>query len=152
MNRAIRAAQAAQPAPAGARVLYATQGATDPPTFTLFSNREVPRKLERGVFLRTFAVAKKGKSPSFKTKWTAKVAPKNHLLAVVLAEERLLIGVQLDRKDNAKGAVWIMDAASGNKLGQVALNGVPKWDGLAVTQGNVLVSTLDGRVICLGKK
>ena len=43
VNRVIRAAQAAQPAPAGARVLYATQGATDPPTFTLFSNREVPR-------------------------------------------------------------------------------------------------------------
>jgi len=43
VNQAIRAAQAAQPAPAGARILYATQGATDPPTFTLFSNREVPR-------------------------------------------------------------------------------------------------------------
>ena len=39
----IRAAQAAHPAPAGVRVLYATQGATDPPTFTLFANREVPR-------------------------------------------------------------------------------------------------------------
>jgi GTP-binding protein len=24
-------------------VLYATQGATDPPTFTLFANRELPR-------------------------------------------------------------------------------------------------------------
>jgi len=43
VNMAIRAAQAAQPAPHGARVLYATQGATDPPTFTLFANREVPR-------------------------------------------------------------------------------------------------------------
>jgi GTP-binding protein len=43
VNQAIRAAQAAQPAPAGARILYATQGATDPPTFTLFSNREMPR-------------------------------------------------------------------------------------------------------------
>lgn len=43
VNQAIRAAQAAQPAPHGARVLYATQGATDPPTFTLFANREVPR-------------------------------------------------------------------------------------------------------------
>ncbi|MFQ5556307.1 MAG: ribosome biogenesis GTPase Der [Acidimicrobiales bacterium] len=43
VNRVIRAAQADQPAPAGARVLYATQGATDPPTFTLFTNREVPR-------------------------------------------------------------------------------------------------------------
>ena len=34
---------APQPAPGGARVLYATQGATDPPTFTLFVNRAVPR-------------------------------------------------------------------------------------------------------------
>ena len=52
-NKVIRAAQAAQPAPHGARVLYATQGATDPPTFTLFSNREVPttylRYLERSL-------------------------------------------------------------------------------------------------------
>jgi GTP-binding protein len=43
VNDVIRAAQAAHPAPAGVRVLYATQGATDPPTFTLFANREVPR-------------------------------------------------------------------------------------------------------------
>lgn len=51
VNKSIRAAQSAQPAPHGARVLYATQGATDPPTFTLFSNRELPptyiRYLER---------------------------------------------------------------------------------------------------------
>ncbi len=43
VNQVVRAAQADQPAPAGARVLYATQGATDPPTFTLFTNRELPR-------------------------------------------------------------------------------------------------------------
>jgi len=53
VNKVIRAAQAAQPAPRGARVLYATQGATDPPTFTLFSNREMPktylRYLERSL-------------------------------------------------------------------------------------------------------
>ena len=43
VNQVIRAAQVAQPAPAGGRVLYATQGATDPPTFTLFTNKELPR-------------------------------------------------------------------------------------------------------------
>lgn len=51
VNRAIRAAQQSQPAPAGARVLYATQGASDPPTFTMFANRALPptylRYLER---------------------------------------------------------------------------------------------------------
>ncbi|MDE0116095.1 MAG: ribosome biogenesis GTPase Der [bacterium] len=43
VNRVLRDAQAAHPAPDGARVLYATQGATDPPTFTLFANRTLPR-------------------------------------------------------------------------------------------------------------
>ncbi|MGI9607054.1 MAG: ribosome biogenesis GTPase Der [Acidimicrobiales bacterium] len=43
VNTCLRAAQMAQPAPAGGRVLYATQGATDPPTFTLFTNKELPR-------------------------------------------------------------------------------------------------------------
>ncbi|WP_419919604.1 ribosome biogenesis GTPase Der [Candidatus Poriferisocius sp.] len=43
VNRVLRDAQAAHPAPDGARVLYATQGASDPPTFTLFANRTLPR-------------------------------------------------------------------------------------------------------------
>jgi GTP-binding protein len=47
VNAVIQAAQQAQPAPHGARVLYATQGATDPPTFTLFANRELPRTYMR---------------------------------------------------------------------------------------------------------
>jgi GTP-binding protein len=53
LNRALAAAQAAQPAPHGARVLYATQGATDPPTFTLFTSKQLPpsylRYLERSI-------------------------------------------------------------------------------------------------------
>ena len=42
LNRAIRDAQAAHPAPGGARVLYAAQGAADPPTVTIFVNRRLP--------------------------------------------------------------------------------------------------------------
>ena len=46
-------AQQRQPAAGGAKVLYAVQGATDPPTFTLFVNRELPptylRYLERRI-------------------------------------------------------------------------------------------------------
>ena len=53
VNEVIRAAQAAQPAPHGARVMYATQGATDPPTFTLFANKTIHptyvRYLERSL-------------------------------------------------------------------------------------------------------
>jgi len=52
LNDVVQAAQAAHPAP-GARVLYATQGAVDPPTFTLFSDRTLHptwlRFLERRI-------------------------------------------------------------------------------------------------------
>ena len=51
VNDVVRRAQQSQPGPHGVRILYATQGATDPPTFTLFSNKTVPphylRYLER---------------------------------------------------------------------------------------------------------
>lgn len=53
VNEIIRRAQQAQPAAAGARVLYAMQGAVDPPTFTLFVNRPIHdsylRYLERQI-------------------------------------------------------------------------------------------------------
>ena len=53
VNRVLAAAQQQQPAGQGARVLYALQGAVDPPTFTLFVNRELPqtylRYLERAI-------------------------------------------------------------------------------------------------------
>jgi GTP-binding protein len=53
VNRVLADAQQRQPAGHGLRVLYALQGATDPPTFTLFVNRELPqtylRYLERSI-------------------------------------------------------------------------------------------------------
>ncbi|HZN15354.1 MAG TPA: ribosome biogenesis GTPase Der [Acidimicrobiales bacterium] len=52
LNKVVQEAQAAHASP-GVRVLYATQGATDPPTFTLFTNRAIPapylRYLERKI-------------------------------------------------------------------------------------------------------
>jgi GTP-binding protein len=49
VNDVVREAQARHPAPDGARILYATQGAADPPTFTLFTNRELPRTYLRFI-------------------------------------------------------------------------------------------------------
>ncbi len=57
LNRVIREAQASHPPPAAkrhrARILYATQGANDPPTFTLFATHELPptylRYVERKI-------------------------------------------------------------------------------------------------------
>ncbi len=51
VNKVIAEAQQKQPAGGGARVMFAVQGAADPPPFTLFVNRELPqpyiRYLER---------------------------------------------------------------------------------------------------------
>ncbi len=53
VNRVLAEAQQRHPAGGGAKVLYAVQGATDPPTFTLFTNRSLPqpylRYLERSI-------------------------------------------------------------------------------------------------------
>jgi GTP-binding protein len=53
VNRVLADAQQRSPAAGGAKVLYAVQGATDPPTFTLFANRDIPRPylryLERSI-------------------------------------------------------------------------------------------------------
>jgi GTP-binding protein len=53
VNRVLADAQQRHPAGGGAKVLFAVQGASDPPTFTLFSNRTLPqpylRYLERSI-------------------------------------------------------------------------------------------------------
>ncbi|MGH9270097.1 MAG: ribosome biogenesis GTPase Der, partial [Ilumatobacteraceae bacterium] len=53
VNRVLAEAQQRHPAGGGAKVLFAVQGASDPPTFTLFTNRELPatylRYLERSI-------------------------------------------------------------------------------------------------------
>ena len=53
VNRGLAEAQQRQPAGGGARVVFAVQGASEPPTFTLFVNREIPqpylRYLERSL-------------------------------------------------------------------------------------------------------
>ena len=52
LNRALKSIQIAHP-PAGARIQYTVQGATDPPTFTLFTNGRLQptylRYVERGL-------------------------------------------------------------------------------------------------------
>ena len=52
LNKLLASAQATHPSPGG-RILYATQGATDPPTFTLFATKTLPptylRYLERRI-------------------------------------------------------------------------------------------------------
>jgi len=63
VNDVVFAAQSAQPAPHGARILYATQGATDPPTFTLFANKELPATYLRYIERRLRETFELGATP-----------------------------------------------------------------------------------------
>ena len=49
VNKVIAAAQQRQPAGGGAKIMYAVQRAIDPPTFTLFVNREIPQHYLRYI-------------------------------------------------------------------------------------------------------
>lgn len=63
VNEVVSLAQSAQPAPHGARILYATQGATDPPTFTLFANKELPSTYLRYIERRLRDAFELGATP-----------------------------------------------------------------------------------------
>ena len=62
LNRVLAAIQAAHPAP-GSRIRYAVQGATDPPTFTLFATHRLPAPYLRYVERRLREVLDLGPTP-----------------------------------------------------------------------------------------
>ncbi|HLI72893.1 MAG TPA: ribosome biogenesis GTPase Der [Acidimicrobiales bacterium] len=62
LNRAVRAIQAAHPAPR-ARIRYAVQGGIDPPTFTLFATRRLPAPYLRYVERRLREMFDLGPTP-----------------------------------------------------------------------------------------
>ncbi|NQT53305.1 PQQ-binding-like beta-propeller repeat protein [bacterium] len=49
-------------------------------------------------------------------------------------------------------ALWAVSLADGKKLGELKLDAPPVWDGLAAAGGRLYMSTLDGKVVCLGGK
>jgi outer membrane protein assembly factor BamB len=50
----------------------------------------------------------------------------------------------------AGGALYVIDKADGDKLAEYPLDVAPRWDGLSITDGRIFVSSLDGRIACLG--
>jgi outer membrane protein assembly factor BamB len=90
-------------------------------------------------------------------KWVAR--PKVRVEAMVRAAEKLLVAGAPDMVDQddphaawegRKGGVLVTyDARSGEELARVRLPAPPVWDGMAVAEGNVFLSTKDGVVRCL---
>lgn len=49
------------------------------------------------------------------------------------------------------GQLWALAKADGKLLARYALDTIPVFDGLAVAQGRLFMTTVDGRVLCLGE-
>jgi len=53
---------------------------------------------------------------------------------------------------HGKGILWVMSAQDGAKLNAVTLESGPVWDGIAVANGRVYISRMDGVLECLSGK
>jgi len=49
------------------------------------------------------------------------------------------------------GSLWICSAGDGGKLAEYALSSPVRWDGMAAAGGRLYLSTIDGRITCMGR-
>jgi hypothetical protein len=68
--------------------------------------------------------------------------------ALAATKDKLVLAVQPAGKP--RGELWLLSKADGQKLATIQIDGVPRWDGLAVIDGNLFLVTVDGRVLCFG--
>jgi outer membrane protein assembly factor BamB len=55
--------------------------------------------------------------------------------------------------EGKKGALLqVVSASDGKKLAEYKLDTVPVWDGMAAANGRLYLSTMDGRILCMGEK
>lgn len=67
-------------------------------------------------------------------------------------ESRKAVIEQQAAWEGQRGAVlYAVDPATGEELTRMELDSPPAWDGLAAARGKLYISTMDGRVVCLGE-
>ena len=79
-----------------------------------------------------------------------KVEEPQRVRALVVADQDLLVAAA--SADGKRAELRYFSKVDGRKLAQVELPAAPRWDGLAVADGRIYVTTEDGRVLCLGEK
>ncbi|MCH2209268.1 MAG: hypothetical protein MK132_25860, partial [Lentisphaerales bacterium] len=116
------------------------------------------------------------KSVLYKYNWL-ELDPKIMVRAIALAGETLITAGPADTLDEASlygkfnapenqpklleqeaafngergGHMWLMDTKTGKHLAELELNSVPVFDGMAVTNGNILLSQKNGELVFFGE-
>jgi hypothetical protein len=70
-------------------------------------------------------------------------------LAIPETQQRIAEQEAAYRGDRG-GILWAVSAGSGQKLSEVGLDTIPVFDGLVAAEGRLYLSSVDGRLICLG--
>ena len=81
-------------------------------------------------------------------------------MAMVLAGDQLVLAGPPDCSDPGQaltaiegqrsGILWIINAVNGRKSAEYRLETSPRYDGLVVAEKSCYISTIDGRLMCLG--
>ena len=78
--------------------------------------------------------------------WSVKIGKNDWMRAIVSTADTLVFAVQPLGKE--KGELWLVSKTDGRKMETIPVDDTPRWDGLAVAQGNVFMITDTGKVIC----
>jgi len=117
------------------------KGYRDHPYYAILKSPEVFRDTMTGSG---------GSRNSQKRNWSQAFPMGTRLMAVLATKDSVFVAGLDDPRDPKTGKVWIFDASSGKRQGEVSLGAYPTFDGMAAAGGKLFVSVLDGRVICLG--
>jgi hypothetical protein len=83
-------------------------------------------------------------------------------MAMVLSGEKLILAGPPDSPDPGEAlaavegrrdaAMWVVNAADGERLSEHRLKAPPRYDGMAITSRRCYHTTMDGKVVCLGER
>jgi len=82
--------------------------------------------------------------------WSTSLDGKGFMMkAMIAAGDRLVVGNRIEGPDKSSlGEIRVLSASNGKELGRTMLPVPPRFDGLAVGSGVLVVSLEDGKVVC----
>jgi len=104
---------------------------------------------------KSFAAPGKGHYTLFKKgpekNWTLAKFP-ILVRGIMMAKNQVLVAGVPDKPNPKGGILRRLSLASGEKLEELVLKAAPVFDGMALGENNLYVTTEDGSLICIGKK